>query len=257
MTISGSQWAEFASILKAVDDRAYKEFSDYYVEYYFKPGREIDDNLIEVAYEIVRKYGEASGAMAALTYDMMAELQGVNVLPAIPATPPTFSEVAKNLRGAAKFSTTKTYLAGVASQMVKRVGAETTLQNALRDGAEFAWVPNGDTCPYCIMLASRGWRYSAKEDIEKGHAEHIHSNCDCTYAVRFHHNTKIKGYDPDKYLEMYENADGSTKKQRLNSLRREFYAENSEKINAQKRINYAERKKELNESSAEEYDVNE
>lgn len=27
------------------------------------------------------------------------------------------------------------------------------LKNALRDGAEFAWVSNGDTCAFCMTLA--------------------------------------------------------------------------------------------------------
>ena len=88
-----------------------------------------------------------------------------------------------------------------------------------------------------------------KKALKNGHAEHIHANCDCTYAVRFDSRTEVEGYDPDKYLDMYYDSGGD-----LNEMRREFYAENKEKINAQKRSAYAKRQ-ELNNSKAEEADV--
>ena len=75
------------------------------------------------------------------------------------------------------------------SRLVKRAGADTTLHNAVRDGAQWAWVPNGDTCPFCITLASRGWQTASQKLLKNGHAEHIHSNCDCEFAVRFHSGT--------------------------------------------------------------------
>lgn len=110
------------------------------------------------------------------------------------------------------------------------------LKNALRDGAEFAWVPNGDTCAFCMTLASRGWQRASKKAIKNGHAEHIHANCDCTYAIRFDPEVNVEGYDPDAYLKAYRDA-GSD----VNELRRIHYAENRERINAQKRAAYAAR----------------
>jgi hypothetical protein len=38
---------------------------------------------------------------------------------------------------------------------------------------------------------------------------------------------------------MYQNADGGSPKAKINAMRREFYAENSDRINAQKRSAYA------------------
>ena len=75
----------------------------------------------------------------------------------------------------------------------------------------------------------------SKNALRNGHAEHIHANCDCQYAVRFNDNTSIEGYDPDKYREMYENAEGSTPQEKINSMRRMKYQEN-------KRAAYAESK---------------
>jgi uncharacterized protein VirK/YbjX len=64
----------------------------------------------------------------------------------------------------------------------------------------------------------------------------------------------VEGYRPQEYLDMYQDADGNTPTQRINAMRREFYAENKEVINAQKRSAYAKRM-ERNSSAAEEINV--
>ena len=98
-------------------------------------------------------------------------------------------------------------------------------------------MPQGDTCAFCITLASRGWQRASKKAIRKGHAEHIHAHCDCTYAVRHDSRTNVAGYDPEKYLKMYNDADGD-----INAMRRAQYQENKDEINAQKRKAYEARK---------------
>ena len=98
-------------------------------------------------------------------------------------------------------------------------------------------MPQGDTCAFCITLASRGWQRASKKAIRKGHAEHIHAHCDCTYAIRFDSRTNVAGYDPDRYLKMYNDADGD-----INAMRRAQYQENKDEINAQKRKAYEARK---------------
>ena len=123
------------------------------------------------------------------------------------------------------------------SRLVKRAGADTTLKNAQRDGAEFAWVPHGDSCAFCLTLASRGWQRASQAAIKGGHAEHIHANCDCEYAVRFDGRTSVAGYDPEAYLAQYNAAGGD-----INRMRRVNYAANKERINAQKRAAYEARK---------------
>lgn len=123
------------------------------------------------------------------------------------------------------------------SRLVKRAGADTTLKNAVRDGAEWAWVPHGDTCPFCITLASNGWQKASSKVLKGGHAQHIHANCDCEFAIRFDHNTTVAGYDPEKYLAQYNAAGGD-----INKMRRIDYAARKDAINAQKRAAYVARK---------------
>ena len=201
-----------------------------YVDQY---GVSDSQKLIDVAYGLVTKYGEGSAALACEMYDALAELQGAHVPAAEPAETAEYSEVARMVN--ATRNSTPQLKSGV-SRLVKRAGADTTLKNALRDGAEFAWVPSGDTCAFCLTLASRGWQRASRKAIKGGHAEHIHANCDCTYAIRFDPEVNVEGYDPDAYLKAYRDA-GSD----VNELRRIHYAENRERINAQKRAAYAAR----------------
>jgi len=140
-------------------------------------------------------------------------------------------------------------------RLVKLAGEDTTLQNAARDGALVAWIPSGDTCAFCIALAANGWQRAGKRMLRGGHAEHVHANCDCTHAVTWDpFDFNYASYDPAKYEQMYYSAEGNTPSAKINSLRREFYAENKAEINAQKRDAYAKRI-ELNSSAAEETNV--
>ena len=185
-------------------------------------------------------------------YDALAALSGAAVLPAVPAQTATYGDIAKAVYGTYKMNPEIT--SSAIGRQVKLVGVDTMQQNALRDGAEWAWIPSGDTCAFCLTLASRGWQRASKNALRNGHAEHVHANCDCTYAIRFSNDIDVEGYNPDEYLEMYEGADGDSPERRINALRREFYAKNKETINEQKRSAYAKRK-ERNSSAAEETNV--
>ena len=75
------------------------------------------------------------------------------------------------------------------------------------------------------------------------------------FGIRHDPKTEYKAYDPERYKAIYDNADpGGSEKDKINVMRREFYAENREEINAQKRDAYAKRV-ELNSSQAEEKNV--
>lgn len=192
------------------------------------------DALIAYAHALVTKYGEGSAELACQMYDALAAAAKAGVPAAEPAQTASYGEVARMVQ-ATKASPPQMQR-GV-SRLVKRAGADTTLKNALRDGAEFAWIPQGDTCAFCLTLASRGWQKASQAAIKGGHAEHIHANCDCEYAIRFDGASTVAGYDPEKYLKQYRDA-GSD----VNALRRVNYARNRERINAQKRAAYAARK---------------
>lgn len=230
MQIPEKAWNDYITRLSRLNQKA-GQLMQQYIEQH---GTQDVDALIRYAYALVTRYGEGSAELACQMYDALAEAQGVTVPRAEPAQPASYGEVARMVHSTQQ---SPPQMQNGVSRLVKRAGADTTLQNAQRDGAQFAWVPHGDTCPFCVMLASNGWRKISKAALKKGHAEHIHANCDCEYAVRFDSRTNVAGYDPDKYLRQYGAANGD-----LNAMRRERYAQNRDKINAQKRAAYKAKK---------------
>ena len=231
MKLTAQTWSEYVARLARLNQSAGQLMADYIAAH----GTGDTDTLIAYAHALVTKYGEGSAELACQMYDALAAAARAGVPAAEPAQPARYGEVARMVQ-ATKASQPQ-MLQGV-SRLVKRAGADTTLKNALRDGAEFAWIPQGDTCAFCLTLASRGWQKASQAAIKGGHAEHIHANCDCEYAIRFDGASTVAGYDPEKYLRRYRAA-GSD----VNALRRVNYAKNKERINAQKRAAYALRQK--------------
>lgn len=230
MRITATAWAAYTQQLAKLNKKAGQLMADYIAAH----GTGDTDALIAYAHALVTKYGEGSAELACQMYDALAAAARADVPAAEPAQPASYGEVARMVQ-ATKAS--QPQMQQGVSRLVKRAGADTTLKNALRDGAEFAWIPQGDTCAFCLTLASRGWQKASQAAIKGGHAEHIHANCDCEYAIRFDGRSTVAGYDPEKYLKQYRDA-GSD----VNALRRVNYARNRERINAQKRVAYAARK---------------
>ena len=231
MKLTAQTWSEYVARLARLNQRAGQLMADYIAAH----GTGDTDALIAYAHALVTKYGEGSAELACQMYDALAAAAKAGVPAAEPAEPASYGEIARMVQ-ATKAS--QPQMQQGVSRLVKRAGADTTLKNALRDGAEFAWIPQGDTCAFCLTLASRGWQKASQAAIKGGHAEHIHANCDCEYAIRFDGRSTVAGYDPEKYLRQYRAA-GSD----VNALRRVNYAKNRERINAQKRAAYALRQK--------------
>lgn len=231
MQITTRTWDNYIARLSRLNEAAGQKMREYIRLH----GTENTEQLISYAYAVITRYGEGSAELACQMYDALAEAEGMLLPAAEPAATASYGEVARMVH-ATKDQNPENLPSGV-SRLVKRAGADTTLHNAVRDGAQWAWVPHGDTCPFCITLASRGWQTASKKMLKNGHAEHIHSNCDCEFAVRFHSGTSVAGYDPEKYLKQYRDA-GSD----VNAMRRIDYAARKDAINAQKRAAYAARK---------------
>ncbi len=67
----------------------------------------------------------------------------------------------------------------------------------------FARVPTGaTTCPYCLMLASRGFVYHSELNALNAN----HRNCDCRIVEGFDGMT-VDGYDPDAYYDMWKHPE--------------------------------------------------
>lgn len=246
MTISNKSWLDFVERLSKINQSA----ADAMMNYINANGFYDRKALINYAFQVVQTYGNASATMAAMMYDAIVELEGLVYPAAELSYLPDYGDVAKTVNGVLKTSLNEDELAGAIYRLVKMVGQDTLLYNANRDRAQFAWIPSGDTCAFCIMLASRGWQNMSKNALKNGHAEHIHSNCDCTYMIRHTSDLNIQGYDPEEYREMYD-ANPGTPEEKLNAMRRQFYQENRIDILEQKKSAY-EKRKELENTEAEE-----
>ena len=231
MTLSRKSWENYIMTLRDVNEEAATKLVQYLNTHDVFSGTadaitvnsEELKPFIDYAYAIVSKYGEAAASLAAEMYDLTAEFEGVILPPAELAPLAKYGDIAKAINGTIKVSQNYDEIASAATRWVKMAASDTTLHNAQRDGAQFAWIPSGDTCAFCLTLASRGWQYMSKNAMKNGHAEHIHSNCDCQYTIRHDSKTTVAGYDPDEYLRMYRNAEGSTPQERINSMRRAAY----------------------------------
>ena len=240
MTISKRAWQKYIAALRKCSDEAARRIYDFWIK---SPPVTLQDwtALIDYAFALSTKYGEAAAAAACEMYDDVARISSASIAAALPAQTATYQEVAAAVRSAGKNGNGD--LVGYAlDRLVKQAGADTTLSNAARDGAEWAWIPHGDTCAFCLTLASRGWQRQGKKAAKGKHASHIHANCDCTYAVRFDSSGGVAGYDPDEYKYLYDNASASQKSNdKINALRRDYYSRHADEINAQKRAAYRER----------------
>lgn len=205
MRITTQAWETYIRRLAQLNEKAAQLMAEYLAAH----GIADTEALTDYAAALVQKYGEGSAELACQMYDAMAALQNARVSPAEPAAPASRREVARMVQ--ATRESPPQMQRGV-SRLVKRAGADTTLKNAQRDGAEFAWVPHGDSCAFCLTLASRGWQRASQAAIKGGHAEHIHASCDCEYAVRFDGRTSVAGYDPEAYPLFFDSEWGHTTK---------------------------------------------
>ena len=227
-TISAKSWDRYINALRKLNAKATNRMLAKINEV-GTDDREALEELIRYAYGIATRYGEGASALSAEMYDALAELSGKIVPPAVPAPTASYGDVAKAVYGTDLQSKNPQVMADSIGRLVKMAGVDTMQQNALRDGAEWAWIPRGDTCAFCIMLASNGWQKASKKAIKNGHAMHIHANCDCTYAIRFNSDVDVEGYNNGKeYRDMYYGAEGSTPEERINFLRRAQYTESIE-----------------------------
>lgn len=236
MRISTQDWKRYINRLAQINTKA----SSLMSEWVAKNGFSDTEALISYAHALATKYGEGSAELACQMYDAIAEMEGASVMAAVPAPTATYKETEKAINESLFKSSSGQLIESTVGKLVKQPAADTMLRNARRDGAEFAWIPFGDTCPFCILLASNGWRRISRNALRNGHAEHIHANCDCQYCVRFNSNTTVAGYDPLDYYNKLDSYDGDWN-EKVNAMRRENYVANKDKINAQKREAYAKR----------------
>lgn len=149
-------------------------------------------DLVSAIADIATAYGEVSGTVAADFYDFMAAAGGRRLPPAVPANPvPPRVQVEKLAAwatGPLRFADplpdqALARVVGVTQRLAQQPRTSTVINMARRDRTRWAVVPQGKTCAFCLMLASRGAVYWSEESASAFKRRHTH--CDCAFVPIF------------------------------------------------------------------------
>ena len=176
------------------------------------------DALLEIVPSLVNEYGDIAAVAAAEWYE---ELRGRAVsggYSAVLADSVPDAAVQGSVRWAAGelFGENPTgaleLLNGAVQRHITYMGRETVRRNVGQDRSRprFARVPTGvTTCPFCEMLASRGFVYHSEASAGAlgAASESFHDSCDCQVVPEWDADrAHIEGYDPDAMYDRYEQA---------------------------------------------------
>lgn len=173
---------------------------------------------------LVRRYGTASGTLAANFYRQQRQSAGITgrVTPAI-ADPPPIPQVTDSVGWATQdlwtitpttepaaaqelISTARDKLEASSENLVQQVGRSTIIDTAQQDRAAKGWarIPEpsrskSGTCAFCAMLSIRGITYKSKQAA----AFHAHDGCQC------HPEPVFTAYEPSAQVRQWQ-ADWKT-----------------------------------------------
>lgn len=184
--------------------------------------QELADYAQTVLSQAFREYGGAASALACSRYDETAKALGVDVeaaradgeAPEGQENPYAIVEAHAKKADAGDFGGFISAVAAAASDHARFSAARTTIRNSEREddfskGMRFARVPTGrETCGFCVMLASRGFAYTSKEEagaVPFAWYNRFHFHCDCR-VVAGNEGTTVPGYNPEWYRKVYEDA---------------------------------------------------
>ena len=196
--------------------------------------------IVDKATRIAAKYKMLGAELGAQWYDLCTELAGINADPA--QVQPVDSDSVKDRAAAyADHATPETvqnvfiqFLQNEINESIRTTGTDNLWRDYKRGLTPGKWarVPVGDTCAFCLMLASQGAWYLTKESALGKYAGHYHDGCDCI-AVYHADPESIAGYgNLAKYKRMYYDADNT---RRANASGREKYSDDlKDRINSAK-----------------------
>lgn len=209
------------------------------------------DEVLEQAVRIAEKYSMLGAELGAQWYDLCTELAGIEAEPALVSEPDVdrITARANNTLNTATGTLSDAfnyYLQNVINESIRTTGTANLWRDYERGltGGRWARVPVGDTCAWCLMLASQGAWYLTEESALSKHGAKFHDGCNC---IAVYHATpeSIRGYDKlPRYKEMYYEADNM---RRANANGKEPYSEELEEriANAKSRHEQLEEKKAL------------
>lgn len=180
------------------------------------------DVLIEFLADIIHGYGDAAAVVASDYFELVrAEVTDDFFIPKL-SDPVPSDQVAASTRwalsglfvpnDAVDLGAVLGNLEKVADRLTKLPARETFADALDADPLKprYARVPSGaETCMFCAMLASRGAVYLSQESAGAG-ARDFHDHCDCTAVQIYEGQALPEGFDPDHYLNVYQDHGGAS-----------------------------------------------
>lgn len=205
----------YSQTLHGVTDAARDAFLAAAMDVDFTDWAQAADQLRDIVEHVADVYGLAAQNLAGQWFDYCEQLAGEQERERLVGDTETHTtrhavneQVDKLFDGKTDEQRLVQSLQSVVTEHVKQraadeIGARAMERRGMGKKTGFARVPVGDTCAYCVMLASRGFDYLT----EKTAARASHSGCDCV-VVPFHDASTIPGYQ-DKlqgYRDQYQAA---------------------------------------------------
>lgn len=217
----------FSRTSKQLSEAAKREFRKA-----IKPSmsaKQIQEIAVQIAAEF-RIYGAELGAQ---WYEYCSRVAGIDIEPAVleansyekaRASAAAVVESGGTLTSEQAARVFQEYLERQILESIRTTGSANLHRDYERGLCSGRWarVPVGDTCAFCMMLASQGAWYLSEKSALGDTADHYHNNCDCT-AVYHADANNIAGYSAlFDYKEKYYSADNA---RRANESGKEPYPE--------------------------------
>lgn len=223
MEIKLDQLEMYRESLQIISDdakiAAKKELWDLVAKTDFNGGpqaiKEFRSAVIDIVKAIEDTYGLSSASVGSMFYDwIMSEVE-------LPTSSVDFhaandEQIKKSVHYWMKDIASDTpdpdkFVAGILSFVERTVYHASDIyiadaaKHAYQDGIKikFARVPTGPTCPFCIMLASRGFVYATPETA--GEFTQYHDKCDC-HIIAGYEGLQVEGYDYETMYAHYKSC---------------------------------------------------
>lgn len=209
---SYAQIKSFSDVSKKLQNAAKAELLEYLND------DMSEDEVAEIAQMLAAKYRMLGAELGAQWYDYCAKIAGVDVERAYVEQPDSESLGRRSRALAAAVPTVNVQQVlseWLANEVVASI-RETGDANLWRDyrrgtkGGRWARVPVGETCAWCLILASNGAYYVSEETALGSTPDHYHKNCNCI-AVYYADAESLGGYASTfaRYKNMYYTADNA------------------------------------------------